>query len=147
MMAIDDFINACREAGLNVTYQRIIIYKALVSTKTHPTAEEIYKVVRKEYPSISLATVYKTLETLAEHHLIGKVTELHDLARYDGDTSPHHHLVCIRCKKIIDIYEDSLNNIRLPRESSNGFCVFGYRIQFEGICKECVEKQETSIPN
>jgi len=139
MMSIDQFIEACREVGLNVTYQRIIIYKALLENNNHPSAEDIYHIVRREYPSISLATVYKTLETLAEHHLIAKVTELHDIARYDGDTSPHHHLICIKCKKIIDVYDEDLNKIKLPKDCSDGFCVFGYRIQFEGMCKECAE--------
>ncbi len=135
MLSVPDFINTCREVGLNVTYQRILIYKSLISTRSHPTAEEIYSDVKQEYPSISLATVYKTLETLAEHNLIGKVTPLHDLARYDGDTEPHHHLVCLECRKVEDIHDPELNKIPLPRQA--GFIASGYRIQFEGICEEC----------
>ncbi len=136
MKTVEGFITACREKGLNVTYQRILIYKALFNMKTHPTAEEIYKAVLNEYPSISLATVYKTLETLAEHGLLSKVTELHDLARYDADTDPHHHLLCVRCRKVVDVYEDQFNNLPLPQNA--GFQVQGYRIQFEGLCKECI---------
>ncbi len=135
MLNVQEFIDACRECGLNVTYQRILIYKSLVKTKTHPTAEEIYHEVKAEYPSISLATVYKTLETLAEHDLISKVTPLHDLARYDGDTEQHHHLVCLKCRKIIDIHEEALNNLKVPKET--GFKIEGYRIQFEGLCRQC----------
>jgi Fur family peroxide stress response transcriptional regulator len=139
MLSVQEFIDTCREKGLNVTYQRILIYKSLIKTKTHPTAEEIYHEVKSEYPSISLATVYKTLETLAEHDLIAKVTPLHDLARYDGDITPHHHLVCLECKKIIDIYDEPLNHLKLP--SHDSFQVFGYRIQFEGICNTCAQQQ------
>ena len=139
MLKIQEFIDTCRNKGLNVTYQRILIYKSLVKTKAHPTAEEIYHEVKTEYPSISLATVYKTLETLAENELISKVTPLHDLARYDGDTTPHHHLVCLECRKIVDIFDDSLNNLKTPSESD--FQIFGYRIQFEGICNGCASKQ------
>lgn len=135
MKTVEGFITACREKGLNVTYQRILIYKALHNMKTHPTAEEIYKAVLDEYPSISLATVYKTLETLAEHGLLSKVTKLHDLARYDADTDPHHHLLCVRCRKVVDVHEDQFNNLPLPQ--NNGFQVQGYRIQFEGLCREC----------
>ncbi len=138
MLEVQDFIETCRNKGLNVTYQRILIYKSLVKKRSHPTAEEIYHEVKSEYPSISLATVYKTLETLADHELISKVTPLHDLARYDGDTTPHHHLVCLECKKIVDIFDDSLNNLEMP--SSNGFLVSGYRIQFEGLCNNCTRK-------
>lgn len=135
MLTIPDFIDACREKGLNVTYQRIMIYKSLLRTNSHPTAEEIYHDVKAEYPSISLATVYKTLETLAEHELIGKVTPLHDLARYDGDTQQHHHLVCLNCRKISDIHDERFNQLNLPRKE--GFHVSSYRIQFEGLCDDC----------
>lgn len=141
MDTIANFIDTCRERGLNVTYQRILIYKSLTKNKTHPTAEEIFHDVKVEYPSISLATVYKTLETLADHDLIAKVTPLHDLARYDGDTMPHHHLVCLSCRKIVDIHEDYLNQLELPAQER--FNVFGYRIQFEGICDDCAMKQNS----
>lgn len=135
MQNINEFIDACRGKGLNVTYQRLLIYKSLNRVKSHPTAEEIYQEVRKEYPSISLATVYKTLETLAENQLISKVTSLHDLARYDGDTSRHHHLVCLRCRKVVDIHDESLNQLNFADQQ--GFKVSGYRIQVEGICADC----------
>lgn len=135
METVEGFIDTLREKGLNVTYQRILIYKHLIMTKTHPTAEEIYNQVKSEYPSISMATVYKTLEILAEHNLINKVNALHDIARFDGETIPHHHLICLNCKKIEDIYNEALNN--LPTPSNKNFKVFGYQVQFEGICINC----------
>jgi len=141
---MDDFIATCRREGLSVTYQRIVIYKALSSTKTHPSAEMVYRMVKKEYPSISLATVYKNLETLADHGIIAKVTPLHDLARFDADTNLHHHLVCVHCKKIIDIHDTNLNEIEIEHEKAPGFQVLGYQIQFVGVCNECAVKQQIS---
>lgn len=138
MTKLDEFINALRQKGLNVTYQRLLIFKHLINTNTHPTADEIYQAVITEYPSISMATVYKILEILTEHKLIAKVTPLHDLARFDGDTSMHHHLVCLRCRKIVDVHHDALNNLPIP--SNNGFEVCGYRVQYEGICEVCASK-------
>jgi Fur family peroxide stress response transcriptional regulator len=140
MMSVEQFIEACREKGLNVTYQRILIYKALKNSASHPTAEDIYKTVKVEYPSISLATVYKTLETLSENGLLSKVTELHDLARYDAEVSPHHHILCRKCKKVMDVHDEQLENIPIPQ--TNEFTVEGVRILFEGICKECAAKQQ-----
>ncbi len=137
MLSMDQFIQVCREKGLNVTYQRMIIYKYLMQSKEHPTAEDIYRRVKEEYPSISLATVYKTLETLAEHQVITKVTALHDLARYDADTSPHHHLVCIHCRRVQDIYNEELNKLPIDLEAIPDFKVQRYRIEFEGICRQC----------
>ncbi len=137
MLSMDQFIQVCREKGLNVTYQRMIIYKYLMQSKEHPTAEDIYRRVKEEYPSISLATVYKTLETLAEHQVITKVTALHDLARYDADTSPHHHLVCIHCRRVQDIYNEELNKLPIDLDAIPDFKVQRYRIEFEGICSQC----------
>jgi Fur family peroxide stress response transcriptional regulator len=136
MSKLDTFINAIRKKGLNVTYQRILIYKHLITNKSHPTADEIYQNIKTEYPSISLATVYKTLETLEGHNLVTKVNSLLDLARFDGDTSLHHHLICMSCKKIVDIYDNRFHNLPFPE--SNRFKVNGYRIQFEGLCESCI---------
>lgn len=136
-MDINSFIDACKARGMNVTYQRMAIFKSLMATKNHPTAEDIYREVLKEHPTLSRATVHKTLETLAEQHLISKVTQLHDRARFDGNTHPHHHLVCIHCKKIIDIESESLEGLSVPANLGNGFEVINYRVQFDGICSEC----------
>lgn len=141
---VEKFIDTLRKKGLNVTYQRILIYKHLIKTESHPTAEEIYNEVKSEYPSISIATVYKTLETLSEHNLITKVNAHYELARFDGVTAPHHHMICVECKKIVDVYNDRLNNLPLP--SDNGFKVLGYRIQFEGICDACASNQSLKQP-
>lgn len=142
MLNMSDFIDTCREKGLHATYQRFLVYKTLRQSQRHPTAEDIYHEIKMEYPSISLATVYKTLEILAEHDLVGKVTPLHDLARYDGDISRHHHLVCLRCRKIVDIHDDSFNRLKLPAQQD--FQVSGYRIQFEGLCRECLQQEHPS---
>ncbi len=134
---VNNFIDACKAQGLNVTYQRIAIYKILMNRTDHPTAEDIYKSLRAEHPTISLATVYKTLETLVEKKLIGKVTHLHEFARYDGDTSRHHHLVCEECKKIVDIHSSGLDGLQLPDNFESEFRVNNYRVQFNGVCRDC----------
>lgn len=132
MMTVQQFIEACRDRGLNVTYQRILIYRSLTETDRHPTAEEIFTEVKKEYPSISLATVYKTLETLVKHDLISKVNPLHDSARYDGDNALHHHMLCRHCGRVVDIADERLNEIDMPRQDN--YRIAGYRILFEGWC-------------
>lgn len=132
MLSTQDFIDACRKQGLNVTYQRILIFKALSESREHPTAEEIFKTVKTEYPSISLATVYKTLETLVAKNLICKVNPLHDTARYDGDNADHHHMLCRYCGKLVDVHDDHLDKLSLPEHPE--FEVTGFRIMFEGVC-------------
>jgi Fur family peroxide stress response transcriptional regulator len=134
---IDDFIQEFKSRGLHVTYPRLAIYKILLDYQGHPSAEDIYKEVQKEYPNISLATVYKTMEMLAEHDLISKVTPLHDIARYDCNSEYHHHLVCVKCKAIIDIDSNSVDQIKIPKSIEKEFKILNYRIQIDGICKNC----------
>jgi len=134
---IDNFIQECKNRGLNVTYSRMAIYKILLQYQGHPSSEDIYREVQKEHPNISLATVYKTLEMLADNILVSKVTPLHDIVRYDCNKDFHHHLVCIKCKKITDIENEALNNLPFPKNIDKGFKILNYRVQFDGICKDC----------
>ena len=134
---IDNFIQECKNRGLNITYSRMAIYKILLQYQGHPSSEDIYREVQKEHPNISLATVYKTLEMLADNILVSKVTPLHDIVRYDCNKDFHHHLVCIKCKKITDIENDALNNLPFPKNIEKGFKIINYQVQFDGICKDC----------
>jgi Fur family peroxide stress response transcriptional regulator len=134
---IENFIRECKIRGLNITFPRMAIYKILLQYKGHPSSEEIYREVQKEHPNISLGTVYKTLEMLADNNLVSKVTPLHDIVRYDCNKDFHHHLVCIKCKRITDIENDSLNNISIPENIDKNFKIINYQVQFNGICKAC----------
>jgi Fur family peroxide stress response transcriptional regulator len=134
---IELFISDCKGKGLSVTYQRLAVFKCLMNCKNHPTAEEIFSHVKIDHPTISLATIYKNLEVLAQNNIISKVTPLHDLARFDIDTGLHHHAVCIKCRNIIDIPNDDFDSLSIPTQISSGFEVKNYKIQFEGICNSC----------
>lgn len=93
------------EKGLKATPQRIVIYDALMAAHDHPTAETIYERIRPSHPTISLATVYKTLETLVDYGLAHKVSTVEGTYRYDGKTEAHHHIVVEGTHEIID-FED-----------------------------------------
>ena len=134
---IEQFISDCKEMGLNVTYQRLAVFKSLTSNPSHPTAEDIYNQVKTEHPTISLATVYKNLEVLVQNNIISKVTPLHDSARFDAETGLHHHAVCTKCRNIIDIPDDDFDSFSIPTQISSKFEIKNYKIQFEGICNSC----------
>lgn len=134
---LSTFIAQCKKNGLNITAPRITIFKYLQTIKGHPSAEEIYKAIKRENPSISLATVYKTLELLAEYNVIKKVTPLHDLARYDANNEQHHHLVCIRCKQIEDIGAEKIYNIEIPPDTGHNFKILNYQVYINGLCEVC----------
>jgi Fur family transcriptional regulator, peroxide stress response regulator len=138
---IDGFIMRCRGLGVKVTPQRVAIYRELLSTGEHPSAEIIYKKIKNYYSNISLTTIYRTLETFEKLGIISVANVLHDAARYDANLDHHHHLVCIVCKKVEDFYDDSIANLSPPKKSIYNYKVLSYTVQINGICKNCRKKR------
>ena len=137
----ETFISHCRRIGLNVTPQRLAVYKAIMNDSSHPSPETIYNKVKAEHPTISFATVYKTLEAFRENGIVSMVTALHNTVRYDPMVQQHHHLVCVRCKKVIDVEDEALNQLALPEQALQGSELLNYSIQFNILCEECRAKQ------
>ena len=134
---IADFIQKCKTNALSVTPQRLAIYKALLIDKSHPNPECVYNSIKPDFPTISLATVYKTLETFEKHRIISVVTPLHETVRYDAEIEHHHHVVCVKCKKVMDIKDPELEKIEIPDIVKVGNQVLDYDIQFNVICDSC----------
>jgi Fur family peroxide stress response transcriptional regulator len=125
-----------RNIGLKLTPQRLAILDHLDGNKSHPTAEEIYRVISKIFPTMSFATVYNTLEALKKKELILELTIDPDKKRFDPDTMPHHHIICIRCGKVSDVSDNQIM-FNMPKISIKGFKIKNWHIDFHGICKEC----------
>lgn len=138
---IDGFIKRCKDLGVKVTPQRVAIYRELLSTGEHPSAEMIYKKIRDYYSNISLTTIYRTLETFEKLGIISVANVLHDAARYDANLDYHHHVVCIVCKKVEDFYDDSLANLGPLKKSKYNYKVLSYTVQINCICKNCQKKK------
>ncbi len=132
-----DLIAILRDHGLQVTYQRLAIYKALDNTKEHPSAEVIYQLVRKRFPIISLGTVYKTLERFYAVGLIKRVNPVNEASRYEAETAPHHHMICELCQSIHDIHELSG---KVPLPETLGFQITRHQVIFHGYCENCAKK-------
>lgn len=139
--SINSFISRCKDLGIKVTPQRVAIYRELANTDQHPSAESIYQKIRSYYPNISLTTIYRTLETFEKLGLISVVNILYNAARYDANLEPHHHLVCIACKKVEDYYDNSLMNLDISKKNLANYKVLGYTVQLNGICKDCRRKK------
>ena len=123
--------------GQRFTEQRAAVYRFLLGTTAHPTADDVFTSVRSEIPDISLATVYKSLETLVGCGLAVKLTYGDGSARYDGRTDPHHHARCLQCGAVVDI-GGRLEPAALARLGPvNGFAVEGYRLELVGYCEGC----------
>lgn len=136
--ALEDFRRRCKERGLAFTFQRQVIYEAVVDSREHPTPELIYEQVRQRIPSISLGTIYKNVKTFLDSGVLKEVTIHHGSLRLESNMTPHHHLVCSSCKAIFDIEESAVEPVQLPRtELPAGFSIKQCRVEFVGLCKGC----------
>lgn len=122
------------------TRQRDIILEVLKGMKTHPTVDEVYDMVKKQLPRISLATVYRNLEKLAENNMAQVIVSGARHMRYDGDMSDHHHIKCAKCGKVADVRGNGELDIETNQFDFCGFKVMGYSMLFEGLCPECAQE-------
>ncbi|HUS05207.1 MAG TPA: transcriptional repressor [Bryobacteraceae bacterium] len=134
---VEEFKKLCAERGLSVTHQRQVIYDALMGMRDHPSPEAIYEKVRRQIPSISLGTIYKNIKTFVDSGLLREVSLHHGSARLETNLEPHHHLVCLRCKTIVDLDDDDVEPVRLKSDVPGGFRVQRYSVEVIGLCQDC----------
>ena len=132
-----DFQARCRQAGLRTTPQRMVVYQQLLKSKEHPSADMLYRKVRKILPNISLDTVNRTLLTFAEIGAAFIVEGSGDVKRFDGQLDNHQHFKCVKCKRIIDFYHKLFDNIKVPVSIRGKFTVLRKTVYLEGICNAC----------
>jgi len=117
----------------------MVILAALEQDNTHPTAEHLYETLRKNHPSLSLSTVYQTLDVFIRTGLCRRVSGPGDRLRVDGTPQDHDHAVCRLCGAIFDVERDQVQFSNLPGHLSNGLMVTGIRFEYEVICAACQE--------
>lgn len=120
-----------------MTKQRGLILQVMRETKSHPTADEVYQVVRQRLPKISLGTVYRNLEVLCEQGLIKQVEVGGTQRRYDGIIERHWHARCTHCEQVFDIPEDAVSIIETGLLANFDFAITNYRLELQGICGKC----------
>jgi Fur family transcriptional regulator, peroxide stress response regulator len=135
---LNDIITRLRERNCRITPQRVAILKIFLSSLEHPSVEQVYAQVRVNFPTTSLATVYKTVSLLKE---IGEILEIGSAEggnRYDGHKPyPHPHLICTQCKTIIDPAIRSLGQLTAEVAAVSGYRIVSHQIDFFGICPAC----------
>lgn len=135
---LKQLIERLKESDYRITPQRYAVLKVLVNSSDHPSAESIHAELIDHYPTMSLATVYKTINLLKQE---GEILELEfsDLGnRYDGKKPyPHPHVICTECGKIIDPSQLNLNEITSKMMEETGFKILSHRLDFYGICPDC----------
>ncbi len=127
--------------GMRRTTQRQIILEELSKVASHPTANEVYDMVRKRLPRIGLGTVYRNLELMAEKGIILKIEVGGTKKRFDATTTPHYHIRCLECGKVNDIEISFQHQINEIAASASNFDVLSHHIEFSGICETCKKKQ------
>jgi Fur family peroxide stress response transcriptional regulator len=134
--SIEEFRELCARAGLRVTAQRWEIFRCLRNATDHPDAEAVYREVRNVLPAISLDTVYRTLDTFTRSGIAARVTTVCARARFDGNTAPHPHAVCVSCGAMHDVHHGSV--APEPPATIPGFaCIHSSHLEFRGVCEAC----------
>jgi Fur family peroxide stress response transcriptional regulator len=137
---LETFVTRCRTAGLALTPQRLAIFRELAATDRHPSAEELHAAVRREMPTLSLATVYKTLDRLTAIGAVRPVSRLGARGRWDANLGAHHHLICTRCGTVSDVTERALDAAGAPARRAaarQGFVAEGHAVEIFGRCAAC----------
>jgi Fur family peroxide stress response transcriptional regulator len=134
----DRLIQPLKHAGLRLTPQRLAVYRYLASVTTHPTAQQVYEALSPEHPSLSLATVYNTLEMLVGLGVVNALgTAGDDAVHYDGDVSPHVNLACVVCHCVIDLPSEHVFAIKEEVSEHSGYQLLGARVMYYGVCPQC----------
>jgi Fur family peroxide stress response transcriptional regulator len=136
----EELVEKFREHGYRITPQRLALLRLLAASHGHPSAALLYEQLQEQFPTTSLATVYKTLSRLKE---MGEVLELgfsDDDNRYDAnDPTPHPHLICLKCRKIIDPELSGFRNLAQQVTAQTGYRIVSHRVDFYGYCQDCQE--------
>ncbi len=117
--------------------QRRTILEAVLRTHDHPTADQVFEVVKQRIPGVSRTTVYRVLETLVDLGVVRRVQNTGSAVRFDGNTHWHHHLICRQCGRIADFERPELKELSLPKGKPQGFQIDDFAVQFLGTCAEC----------
>lgn len=128
---------------IRLTYQRKIILEELKNLGNHPTVDEVYMVVKKRLPKISMSTVYRSLDVLSKNGFIRKLEPIDIQKRFDENTSGHYHFYCTNCGKVKDAPIEDIGPIEKEIEKmekvieNKGYKISGYSLEFFGTCKDC----------
>jgi len=138
MLRMNHLIDGLKRAGLRLTPQRVAICRLLAESKDHPTAAMIYHALLPQFPTLSLATVYKTLDVLKRLGLVHALGDAGDgCEHYDADLTPHINLVCMRCHRVSDYEDESIQQVEQRVAARSGYEIQGARIVYYGLCPTC----------
>lgn len=134
---VEESINKLKENQIRITPQRYAILEFLIENDTHPTADEIYKALVGEFPSMSVATVYNNLRLFTKMGLVKELMYGDTSSRFDFTTTNHYHAICSNCGRIEDIYYPGLDDVEIVAQRLTGYDVNSHRLEIYGLCPNC----------
>lgn len=134
---VNEALEQLKMNGVRMTPQRHAILSYLMSSMTHPTADEIYKALSPSFPSMSVATIYNNLRLFVDANLVKELTFGDDSSRFDADMTNHYHAICKKCGSITDFNYPPLLDAEIAASQETGFVVEGHRMEIYGVCGAC----------
>jgi len=134
---LQTFVETCHQHGLKITPQRVAVYRALLESDQHPTADAMFQTVKQTNPYISFDTVNRTLLTFVDIGLVDVVEVFGGPKRFDPDRGNHHHLHCVVCGRIIDFTCEDYDHLDVPATVADRFKVLDKRVVLKGVCDKC----------
>ncbi len=139
---IEHMLSKLKERDFRITPQRLAILKILAASERHPSVDDIYRDVKVEFPTTSLATVYKTVSLLKELKEVLELSFPDGSNRYDGNNpAPHPHAICVKCKKIMDPELMNLDALTEEMRRKTGYEIHYHELEFFGLCPECQQQK------
>lgn len=136
---LKDALDALKSTGVRITPQRHAILEYMIYSTTHPTADDIYRALEKNFPNMSVATVYNNLRVFKKAGLVKELTYGDSSSRFDFVTHDHYHMICNGCGKIVDFHYPGLDEVEHLASHVTGFEVEYHRLEIYGTCRDCSE--------
>jgi Fur family peroxide stress response transcriptional regulator len=144
-LELGSVLNLLREYGYRITPQRVDVIKYILNNGSHPSAEDIHKMIKKRYPMVSLATVYKTLDLLKRLYIIQELGFADKSTRYETNDRGHINMVCISCGRINDVEEvQGLSELELQARDKSSYYILSRRFELHGYCPSCKSKVKST---
>jgi Fur family peroxide stress response transcriptional regulator len=134
---VEHAVDQLKSGGVRMTPQRYAILQYLMESLKHPTADDIFRALSPQYPSLSVATVYNNLRVFIDAGLVRELTYGDDSSRFDADLSDHYHAICTKCGTMVDFEHPPFKEVEEAAATATGFSVFGHRMEIYGICPTC----------
>lgn len=140
METVEKAVERLRALEKRITPQLIEILKVMEGNTSHPSAGDVYKKVKKIFPTVSLNTIYNILKVLTETGQVQEILIDKERSKYDPNVIPHHHIICNGCKRIDDIFIDMVDLAKLPETITARYSIKNYHVDLYGYCKDCKDK-------